>query len=176
MTLNEWLTLSERRWSDSRERYRGTGVRCLPGPSVETLGYFQSSLREAACETGWSNFRTALRLARILSTPHETATAWSAGLRPALGVASATSRSQTGTPPNGCKISGLEAMPLGNSAPQSRRDFTRIAQRFNAGSEPSGAYESHRDDVVPAGLVPRSPGSPALKRWAIFGRPSGTGR
>ena len=56
----------------------------------------------------------------------------------------------------------LPSMRLGNSLTESRRDFSRIAQRFNAGPEPSEPHKSRRDErsagqagisVVPAGLV-----------------------
>ena len=43
----------------------GTGVRCLLGPSVETLGYFQPSLWDAVDETGWSNSRNVLGLGHV---------------------------------------------------------------------------------------------------------------
>ena len=68
-------------------------------------------------------------------------------------------------------------LPFGHSALQSRRDVPKVTQRFNAGSEPSGQHESRRDDrsagkaqisVVPSGLAPRPPRTPAFKRWAIF--------
>ncbi len=74
-------------------------------------------------------------------------------------------------------------MPFGNSAGMSRRDNVRIAQRFNAGwhgwivPSPGATAEPRIGNPVfcrPFGTQCHSCLHPALKRWAIFGCPSGT--
>ena len=54
----------------------------------------------------------AIPLTWMLHTPHETTTEWSAVLRPALGVASAKSFSQTSTPPLEVEMSRLVVLAI----------------------------------------------------------------
>ena len=96
------------------------------------------------------------------------------------------------------KATGLRAMPFGNSAPQSRRDFTKIARRFNAGlgaygePSPGGAKEipvPPPQSAVPDGTGGRCPPGPSVETlgysqpslrdatcepgWMSFRKPSG---
>src|ERR1041385_5593375 len=76
----------------------------------------------------------------------------------------------------------LTLMPFGNSRATVPEGRTKIAQRFNAGpanvrrQAPKGRkkrWENQRALSSLAGLVPISGYNPALKRWAIVGRPAG---
>ena len=92
------------------------------------------------------------RLARTFHAAHETPTAWSAGLQPALGETSPPSRLQVGAPSNACEISGLGERWLGSVTPLTP------ALSPSGGEGARRAGEGAATDLTLSGQVLGSPG------------------
>ena len=140
----------------------GTGGRYSSKPSVETLGYFRSSLRDAACETGWSNFRNSLRtlLALMLVLLPQLAYAAASTPRAAAEPKAAEGRWVVPEKPNEFVQSLPPLVPEGEIIPE----ITNLLSRLR----PMGYVNAVA--VSPDGLTVASADGKLIRLWDVATR------